>query len=329
MMEFKDYYADLGVSKTASQSDIKRAYRKLARKYHPDVSQEPDAESRFKQVAEAHEALIDPERRAAYDDLALRRAHGGGTGADFQPPPGWNGGYEFSGRGGEAGGDEFSDFFESLFGRGSHAGAGPRGRPTSGPAHRSGESAQGADIHARIEIDLLDAYRGARHKFSLRRSVPDARGQAVVGERQVEVNIPVGVRPGQHLRLAGMGHPGEGGGAAGDLYLEIEFRPQPHFRVEGPDVWTDLAVAPWEAALGATVTAPLPDGEVQLTIPAGSIAGRKLRLKGKGLPGKSAGDLYAVIGIVLPLPDTEAARDAYAAMARAFPGYDARRANQA
>ena len=318
-MEFKDYYATLGVERTATQDEIKRSYRKLARKYHPDVSKEPDAESRFKEVAEAHEALIDPERRAAYDDLALQHAQAKASGRGFEPPPGWDRGYEFSGRGGEPDGAhdaEFSAFFESLFGRG-------RTRP--------GRTApqQSADHHAQIDISLEDAYRGARHSISLRRPVVDASGQVVMAERQVDVNIPKGVRPGQHLRLAGMGNPGQGSGAAGDLYLEIGFHPHERFRVDGADVWFDLPVAPWEAALGATVTAATPEGDVSLNIPADSATGRKLRLKGRGLPGKVPGDLYAVLHIALPLADTTAAREAYAAMAKAFTDYNPRKETQA
>ncbi len=318
-MEFKDYYATLGVERSATQDEIKRAYRKLARKYHPDVSKEPNAEARFKEVAEAHEALIDPERRAAYDDIGRRHAQG----QPFEPPPGWDTGYEFSGRGGfdgPAGTADYSDFFESLFGR---AAGGARGR------RGAGMRAAGTDHHAKVAIDLEDSYRGARRTISLRMPVVDAQGHAALQERQLEVNIPRGVRAGQHLRLSGQGGPGMGGGPAGDLYLEIELRPHPRFRVDGSDVYVDLPVAPWEAALGATVTAPTPDGDVQLTIPAGSPHGRKLRLKGRGLPGKQPGDLYAQLVVALPRSDSVAAREAYAAMARAFPGFDPRRVEEA
>jgi len=312
-MDFKDYYATLGVERTSTQDVIKRAYRKLARKHHPDLNKEAGAEARFKDIAEAHEALIDPERRAAYDDLAARHARG----PSFAQAPGGGDGYEFSGRG--AGGNrgdgpaDFSEFFESIFGRGAQ---GSHGGPRR---HAADGDGPGADHHARIEIELEDAYRGARHTISLRRPVVDAQGHAVIQDRQVEVNIPKGVRPGQHLRLAGLGEPGTGGAPAGDLYLEIAFRPHPRFRIDGADLWTDLPVTPWEAALGATVDASTPDGEVQLGIPAGSTPGRKLRLKGKGLPGKVAGDLYARLTISLPTATTAPEREAYAALARAFP----------
>jgi curved DNA-binding protein len=314
-MEFKDYYATLGVDRSASAEEIKRAYRKLARKYHPDVSKEADAEARFKEVSEAHEVLSDPEKRAAYDEVGQRYQRG----QEFQPPPGWDSGYEFSGRDfGAEGGMDFSDFFESLFGRAArHAG------------RRGPMQAAGGDHHAKILIDLEDAYRGARRTISLRVPVTDAQGGTTLRERQLDVNIPKGVREGQHLRLAGQGGPGFGGGPPGDLYLEIAFRPHPHFRVDSRDVYLDLPVTPWEAALGATVAAPTPDGRVQLAIPSGSASGRRLRLKGKGLPGHPPGDMYAVLNIVAPPATTDAAKDAYAALARAFPRFDPRGAWEA
>jgi curved DNA-binding protein len=327
-MEFKDYYATLGVERSATQAEIKRAYRKLARKYHPDVSKEANAEARFKEVAEAHEALIDPERRAAYDDIGQRHERG----QPFEPPPGWDSGFEFSGGGAEAapgGHADFSDFFESLFGRQAGRSGGPGGperqrRPATGPRQAAGD-----DHHARVVIDLEDSYRGAPRTVTLRMPAVDASGRMVLQDRQLEVQIPRGVRPGQHLRLAGQGGPGEGGAAAGDLYLEVDFRPQTRFRLDGRDVYVDLPLAPWEAALGAVVTAPTPEGPVSLTVPAASVAGRKLRLKGKGLPGTPPGDLYAVLGVALPPPLSEAAKAAYGALARAFPGYDARAESEA
>ncbi|HEX5685142.1 MAG TPA: DnaJ C-terminal domain-containing protein [Ideonella sp.] len=309
-MEFKNYYATLDVEKTATPEEIKRAYRKLARKYHPDVSKESDAEARFKEVSEAYEALSDPERRAAYDEVGQRYQRG----QEFQPPPGWDSGYEFSGGNVGPGEDmDFSDFFESLFGRRA------QGARAHGPRH-----AAGTDHHAKITIDLEDAYRGARRSVSLRVPVADAHGHVAWQERQLDVNIPKGVREGQHLRLAGQGAAGRGGGPAGDLYLEIAFNPHPHFRVDGRDVFLNLPIAPWEAALGATVTAPTPEGSVQLTIPPGSSSGRKLRLKGKGLPGNPAGDLYAVLGITVPAADSAEAKEAYAALARSFAHFNPR-----
>ncbi len=333
-MEFKDYYATLGLSRMATQDEVKRAYRKLARKYHPDVSKEPDAEARFKEVAEAHEALIDTERRAAYDDIAQRQA----SGQPFTPPPGWESGtstgFEYSGRGDEGTphgphGEDFSDFFETLFGRtGRGRGGGEAGRRSTGSM-----PVQGQDHHAKVLIDLQDSYSGAQRTISLRMPVfnanTDQPGHATLQERQLEVAIPKGVRQGQHLRLSGQGAAGHGGAAAGDLYLEIQFRPHPVFRVDDRNVSFDLPVTPWEAALGATVTAPTPEGPVQLNIPAGSSQGRKLRLKGKGLPGKEPGDLYAVLIITLPPSGSQPAKEAYDAMAHAFADFNPRKALEA
>jgi len=307
-MKFKDYYEILGVPRSATQDDVKHAYRKLARKYHPDVSKDPDAELRFKELGEAYAVLKDPEKRAAYDQMGSQWK----TGQDFQPPPGWDAGFEFSGGDFGAGpGGDHSDFFEALFGR--HVGGGQR-------AH---QHAQGRDHHAKVLIDLADAYHGARRGISLRMPMLDAQGRVAMQERTLEVSIPKGVHGGQHLRLAGQGAPGLGGGPAGDLYLEIAFKPDPQFRADGRDVYVDLPLAPWEAALGASVAAPTPEGPVQLTIPSGSVAGRQLRLKGRGIPGTPPGDLYVMLSIALPPADSEAAREAYQAMAKAF-DFDAR-----
>jgi curved DNA-binding protein len=313
-MEFKDYYATLGVDRSAAPEEIKRAYRKLARKFHPDVSKEPEAEARFKEVSEAYEALSDPEKRVAYDDVGQRYRGG----QEFQPPPGWDSGFEFSGRGdGFASEAEFSDFFSTLFGHRAQAHAG-QGAP----------SMRGGDHHAKVAIDLEDAYTGAQRTITLRVPVPDEHGRLRLLERHLDVRIPKGVREGQQLRLAGQGSAGFGGGTPGDLYLEISFRPHPQFRVDGRDVFVDLALAPWEAALGAAVSTPTPQGPVQLTIPPGSSSGRKLRLKGRGLPGDPPGDLYAVLGIRTPAAATEAAREAYAAFAAAFADFDPRGAQK-
>jgi len=303
-MDFKDYYATLGVERTATEAEIKRAYRKLARKFHPDVSKELNAEARFKEVAEAHEALSDAERRAAYDDIGRRHRKG----EAFEPPPDWGSGFEFSGRG--DGGH--SDFFESLFGRARPG----RARPNL--------PKQGGDHHAKVSIELEDAFHGAARNIALHVPGGGSAGQPGLNDRQLEVNIPKGVRHGQRLRLAGQGSAGSGGGPAGDLYLEIELAPHRLFRLEGRDLYLELPLAPWEAALGATVTAPTLDGPVQLTIAPRSLPGRKLRLKGKGLPGTPQGDLYAVLRVVVPMAETDAERQAYAAMAAAFPSFEAR-----
>jgi curved DNA-binding protein len=314
-MEFKDYYAVLGIERTATQDEIKRAYRKLARKYHPDVSKEPDGEARFKDVAEAYEALKDAEKRAAYDDVGNRYQNG----QEFSPPPGWDSGFEFSGADfAEGHSHDFnrSDFFESLFGRQA---AGARGARASD--HRAG-----GDHHAKVQIDLQDAYRGGHRSISLRVPKMDANGWTTIQERQLDVTLPKGIRDGQHLRLAGQGEPGRGESPAGDLYLEIEFAPHPHFRVDGRDVYLDLPVAPWEAALGARITVPTPDGSVQLTVPPGSSPGRTLRLKGQGLPSVPPGDLYAVLSIALPPADTDLAQVAYREMGQTFGDFHPRRA---
>ncbi len=302
-MEFRDYYQIMGVKRDATQDEIKRAYRKLARKYHPDVSQEADAESHFKEVGEAYEVLKDPEKRAAYDQLGANWK----AGQEFRPPPEWNQGFEFHG-GGFTGADasQFSDFFESLFGRGFARGG--RAKPEF--------HAHGEDAFAKVLIDLDDAYHGASRILTLKTTEMGADGRPRVKERSLHVRIPQGVHPGQHIRLAGQGDPGIGQGKPGDLYLEIEFRPHPLYRAEGKDVFVELPVTPWEAALGATVKAPTPQGMVDLKVPSGSATGRKLRLKGRGIPGDPAGDLYVVLKLVLPPADSEAARQAYQELER-------------
>ena len=309
-MKFKDYYQTLGVARDASPDDVKRAYRRLARKYHPDLSKEPDAEALFKELGEANEVLKDPEKRAAYDQAGSQWERQRQSGEqDFQPPPGWDAGFEFSGRGQDPlDAQDHSDFFEALFGQAA------RGAQTSRPHRRM----PGQDHHAKVMIDLGDAYRGAQRSVSLRMPALDAQGHGVMQERRLDVNIPKGIREGQHLRLAGQGGPGLGEGPAGDLFLEIAFNPHAIYRVDGRDVYFDLPVAPWEAALGASLSAPTPEGPVQLTIPPGSAAGRKLRLKGRGIPGKPPGDLYAVLTIALPGAASDSAKSAYRAMAEAF-----------
>jgi curved DNA-binding protein len=300
-VEFKDYYQILGVAKTATADEIKKAYRKQARKYHPDVSKEPDAERRMQDVNEANAVLSDPEKRAAYDQLGSRYQ----TGQEFHAPPDWDAGFEFSGRGpSDADAAGFSDFFSSLFG---HA---ARGRGTGGYQMR------GEDHHAKIVIELRDAYEGTTRAFTLRAPQVDAQGHVTLQEHTLNVRIPKGVREGQHIRLTGQGSPGLGGGPAGDLYLEVHFTPDGLYRVEGRDVYATVPVTPWEAALGAAIEVPTPSGNVQVKVPAGSQAGRKLRLKGRGIPGDTPGDLYIVLDVVLPAADTEQARRLYETMAR-------------
>ena len=300
-MEFKDYYQTMGVKRDATPDEIKRAYRKLARRYHPDVSKEPDAETRFKEVGEAYEVLKDAEKRAAYDQLGANWK----AGQDFHPPPDWAEGFEFqSGGFSHADAAQFSDFFETLFGRGGFS----RGFASRAPGDFD---ARGEDTYAKVVIDLEDAYQGATRSLTLRHTELGADGPPTLKEQTLNVRIPRGVRQGQHIRLAHQGGAGIGKGEAGDLYLEVEFRTHPLYHVEGRDVYLDLPVAPWEAALGATVKAPTPTGIVDLKIPAGSASGRKLRLKGRGIPGKAPGDLYVVVQIALPPADSDTAKAAY------------------
>jgi curved DNA-binding protein len=303
-MDFKDYYTIMGVERDASQAEIKSAYRKLARKYHPDVSKESDAEARFKEVGEAYEVLKDPEKRAAYDQLGANYK----AGQDFNPPPNWDAGFEFSG-GGFTNGDAsaYSDFFESLFGGGF-------GRAQAGGRQQSGYHAHGEDHHAKVLIDLEDAYKGATRSIALSTPEVDSRGHVVTKQRTLNVKIPKGVKQGQRIRLTGQGSPGMGSGQAGDLYLEIEFKPHSIYRIEGHDVYVDLPVTPWEAALGASIKVPTPDGKVDMKIPAGTVSGRKMRLKARGIPGKPPGDLYVVPQITLPPADSEAAKELYRKM---------------
>ena len=304
-MEYKDYYQVMGLARDATQDEIKRVYRKLARKYHPDVSKEPNAEARFKEVGEAYEVLKDAEKRTAYDQLGANMK----AGQDFRPPPNWNAGFEFSG-GGFTGADttDYSDFFETLFGQ-QHGGA---------RARRSAFQAQGENRHAKILIDLEDTFNGATRAITLRAPEVGAQGRATTKERMLNVTIPKGIRAGQHIRLSGQGSPGIGAGKSGDLFLEVEFRPHSLYRVESRDVYLDLPLAPWEAALGATVKVPTLSGTVDLKIPPGSVAGSKLRLKGRGIPGDPTGDFYVMLQIVIPPADTETAKDFYRNMAEQF-----------
>jgi len=302
MTQYKDYYKILGVDRTATQDEVKRAYRKLARKYHPDVSKEPDAEERFKEVNEANEVLKDPEKRAAYDQLGAQWK----AGQEFRPPPDWNEGFEFRGGGyTDAAAEQFSEFFDALFG-------GARARPDAG--FRTSFHRQGEDRHARVAIDLEDSYRGATRTISLRVPEVTSDGHVTTREQNLSLRIPKGIRSGQQIRLAGQGGQGRGGGEAGDLYLEVELRAHPLYRVDGADVYLDLPVTPWEAALGATIKAPTPMGAVDLKVPPDSQAGRKLRLKGRGLPGREPGDFYVVLKVALPPGRSDEAKALYREM---------------
>lgn len=312
-MQFKDYYQILGVPRTATAEDIKKAFRRLARKYHPDVSKEPDAERRMQEINEANTVLSDPEKRAAYDQLG----QGFRPGQEFHPPPGWDAGFEFSGEGFSpedmAG---FSDFFAELFG---HMGRGPQGFGTHG-----GFQARGEDHRAKVLLDLEDSFLGPVRQLSLRVPRFDPTGRMVLTTRTLNVKIPKGVRAGQIIRLAGQGAAGVGRESAGDLLLEVEFRPHPRFRVDGANLHMDLPVAPWEAALGAVVTVGLPDGDIKVRIPAGAQSRRRLRVRGRGIPGNPPGDLMLEIRVVVPPADTPKARQLYETMAREL-AFDPRR----
>jgi curved DNA-binding protein len=312
-MEYKDYYKILGVERGATQDEIKRAYRKQARSFHPDVNKEAGAEAKFKDAGEAYEVLKDPEKRAAYDQLGANWKQG----QEFRAPPNWDAGFEFSGGGyTEADPSQFSDFFENLFG-GMRAGRGRGGMGGMGGGFTQREfHAHGEDSHAKVLINLRDAYTGAKRAITLRVPEVDGEGHVAVKERTLNVTIPKGVREGQNIRLAGQGGPGIGKGQAGDLYLEVAFEPDPLFRVDGKDVYIDVPIAPWEAALGASVKIPTPDGAVMLKVPPGSTRGRTMRLKGRGIPSATPGDLHAVLKIVTPPADTDQAKELYQQMER-------------
>lgn len=306
-MEYKDYYKILGLERDATQDEIKRTYRKLARMYHPDINKEAGAEDRFKEVGEAYEVLKDPEKRAAYDQLGANWQ----SGQDFRPPPDWDAGFEFSG-GGFTRGDSsaYSDFFENLFGQGFDTGQ---------FRSRRHFDSRGEDHHAKVMVDLEDSFTGASRRITLQVPGVNEYGQVQTKPRTLNVKIPKGIRSGQSIRLAGQGSPGVGRGGAGDLYLQIQFNPHPIYRVDERDLYLDLPVTPWEAALGATVKVPTPAGAVDVKVPLGSNSGKKLRLKGRGIPGNPAGDLYAVLKIALPPANTEKAKGLYQKMAEELP----------
>jgi curved DNA-binding protein len=303
-MEFKDYYKVMGVARDATEAQIKQAYRKLARKYHPDVSKEKDAEARFKDVGEAYEVLKSPDKRAAYDQLGQGPAAGG----EFRPPPDWGTGFEFSGAGERD--SSYSDFFESLFGAQGRAQGGRRGDFRPG---------RGEDHHAKVLLDLDATLHGGSRQLSLRVPEMDAEGRVSTKERVLNVQVPKGILAGQHIRLAGQGARLPGEGPPGDLYIEVEFQPHSLYRVDGRDLYLDLPVAPWEAALGAVVKTPTPTGIVELKIPPGSRAAGKLRLKGRGIPASPPGDFYVVLQIALPAAADAKAKAAYEAFAAAVP----------
>jgi curved DNA-binding protein len=306
-MKYKDYYAILGVERGASQDDVKKAYRKLAQKYHPDVSKEKDAKEKFQEVAEAYQTLTDPEKRKAYDELGS----GYQAGQEFRPPPGWE--QQFRAQGGEGSFSfedlDLGDLFEGLFGGGGRGGA----------RARANRPIPGEDYEVTVHISLEDAFHGTQIDLSF--SIPEYGADG--GVRQVPKTIkarsPKGATDGQRLRLRGQGGKGHNGGRDGDIYLNIALHPHPLFRPTGHDLYLDLPLAPWEAALGATVEVPTLSGAVHLKVPPGTTAGRKLRLGKKGLPkpGGGEGDLYAIAQIVNPTVLNEREQELYKQLASA------------
>jgi curved DNA-binding protein len=308
-VEYKDYYQILGVDKKASKEEISRAFKKLARKYHPDLNPDnPEAEKKFKEANEAYEVLKDPEKRKLYDELGPNWRHG----QDFQPPPGYERTYNFGGGGGPGGGFDasgFSDFFETIFGGGmggfSRGRAGGFGGFEGGPFGGGGFTRgprRGQDVEADLELSLEEAYRGGHKTISLQEPGPDGRPRA----KNLDVNIPAGVRDRSRIRLAGQGAPGADGGSSGDLYLRIRIQPHKLFKLEGNNVVLDLPLAPWEAALGTTLTVPTLDRSVEMNVPAGVSSGQKMRLAGRGLgSGKNKGDQLVRIMIKTPKEQSE------------------------
>jgi curved DNA-binding protein len=306
-MEYKDYYKIMGLAKDATPDEIKRAYRKLARKYHPDVSKEPGAEAKFKELGEAYEVLKDPHKRAAYDQIGQNWQEG----QRFTPPPNWSQDFGFGQGFSGVHGSGFSDFFEALFGGGF--------APTEENVAYREFNGHGRDQHARIQIDLEDAYHGGERVISLNTPEMDASGRTISKVRTLSIKIPKGVKAGQRIRLTGQGAPGMKGKSKGDLYLEIEFKPHRLFHVKERDVYLELPVTPWEAALGASVGVPTLGGKVELKIPPGSQTGKQLRLKGRGIPAHPPGDQYVTLKIVTPPAETESAKKIYEQMAKTMP----------
>ena len=313
-MDFKDYYAVLGVSESASPEEIKKAYRKLARKYHPDVSKEKNADDKFKDVGEAYEVLKDPEKRAEYDEL---KKYGARKDGSFERPSGWQSASGFGGGGyTEADAGQFSDFFEEIFGGGRRAGAGS-GFAGGFGGRRYSMRMRGEDVHAKLALFLEEAIKGCEKQVTFNVQEPDASGRVVPRQKTLKVKIPAGMKEGQHIRLKGQGAPGVGGAENGDLFIEVEYAPHPLFTIEGRDILVTVPIAPWEAALGGSITVPTVGSKVNVKVPKGSSSGSKLRLKGKGLPGKHPGDQIVILQISMPERHSEEAAELYRQLAEA------------
>lgn len=310
-MEFKDYYRIVGVARDATPDEIKQAYRKQARKYHPDVSRSPHAERRFKTLGEAYAVLKDITRRAAYDRLLSERE---ARQASRSPAAGRTAFESARPATGSLQAGYFSAFFNLFSGR-SFANAWQAQTMPRVP---------GEDYYGKVKIDLEDAYRGARRRISLQTPATDRYGRIAPDDEALDVTIPVGIRAGQQIRLVGQGGRGVGTGQPGDLYLEVEFFPHPHFRVEQGDVYLALPVTPWEAVLGCTLNVPAPDGMLEVDIPPGSAAGTKLCRKGRGIPGSPPGDFHIVLQISLPLAEDDAAQAIYRNLAVQFKSFNPR-----
>lgn len=301
-MEFKDYYKILEVDPKASPEDIKKSYKKLARRYHPDVSKEKDAEKKFKEVAEAYEVLKDADKRAEYDQL---KATGGmGNNGQFRPPPGWESAQRYSSSAGDAG--DFSDFFEAMFGRtgGFHRGHGG-----------AGMRMDGEDVHAELAVLLEELHQGSEQTVQLRVPQADEHGLVTHQLKKLRVKVPAGTAEGSVLRVKGQGAAGVGGGNAGDLLLKIKLAPHPLFSVDGRNISLVVPVLPWEAALGGKITVPTLQNKTRVSIPPGSQSGQKLRLAGLGLAGDPPGDFYVVLKVVMPERINEEAKKLYQQLA--------------
>jgi curved DNA-binding protein len=305
-MRFQDYYETLGVTADADAAAIKQAYRRQARLLHPDVNHTPEAHVSMARMNEAYEALSDPQRRAAYDNVRRRQQATAGRPVEPELPSDWKQGFRYDGKptAGRSGDGGFSDFFTSMFGRSS------RPEPPDAAPER------GTDEHVKLVIDTSDAVEGAVRSVNVRSLAPDEQGHRAAVMRKLQVRIPKGVRAGQHIRLPGQGSAGRGGGAAGDLYLEIQFKDAA--RESSRDVLEPLPLAPWEAALGGDIDATTPAGEISVTVPPDTPHGKRLRLRGRGLPGEPAGDMVLQVEVKLPPSTLPGARAVYETMAAAL-----------